>query len=66
MINPDQETFLYEPLQGYEYLAIVNVARVGPVWEVFVRWYNQHAGMRQEYQDSDNNWSETIYPNSAR
>jgi len=59
------EYFLYEPMgpeQGYGYLASVNVARGGPVWEGFVRWYNSQAGMRQDYREVDSNWSDAIWP----
>lgn len=59
------EYFLYEPSgpdQGYGYLASVNAARGGPVWEEFVRWYNSQAGMRQDYREVDSNWSDAIWP----
>ncbi len=59
------EYFLYEPSgpdQGFGYLASVNAARGGPVWEGFVRWYNSQAGMRQDYREVDSNWSDAIWP----
>ena len=57
--------FNYEPVrpeQGYGYLASVNVARGGPVWEEFIRWYNSQAGMRQEFREQDVNWTDIIWP----
>lgn len=58
------ESFAYDPSgpeDGYGYLASVNVARGGPVWDVFVRWYNKEAGMRQEFRESDANWTDLIW-----
>lgn len=58
------ESFAYDPSgpeDGYGYLASVNVARGGPVWDVFVRWYNKEAGMRQEFRESDMNWTDLIW-----
>ena len=63
--NPAEESFLYEPRNGYEYAADVNIARGGPVWEVFVRWYNKEAGMRKEFRESDWNWTTNIWPDPA-
>jgi hypothetical protein len=58
------ESFAYDPSgpeDGYGYLASVNVARGGPVWEVFVRWYNKEAGMRQEFRETDTNWTDLVW-----
>jgi hypothetical protein len=60
-----EETFSYEPRQGFEYMADVNIARGGPVWEEFVRWYNKEAGMRAEYREADVNWTDSIWPEPA-
>ena len=62
------ETFSYDPRKpedGYGYLANVNIARGGPVWEIFIAWYNKEAGLRQEYREQDDNWSDLIWPDPA-
>ena len=64
----DAETFSYEPRRpedGYGYLANINIARGGPVWDVFIAWYNKEAGLRQEYREQDDNWSDRIWPEPA-
>ena len=62
------ESFAYDPMspaEGFGYLANVNVARGGPVWDVFISWLNKEAGMRQEYRATDDNWSDLIWPNPS-
>lgn len=64
----DAESYKYDPSspeEGYGYLANVNIARGGPVWEVFVAWYNKESGMRQEFRAKDNNWTDWIWPNPS-
>jgi hypothetical protein len=42
---------------GYIYAANVNIARGGPVWPMFVDWYDNLAGMRPEFREKNPSWS---------
>lgn len=63
--EPGAQTYVYDPIEGYEYMANVNVARGGPVWEEFVAWYNKWAGMRPEFRESNPGWTRFIWPDEA-
>ena len=63
--DPGAQTYVYDPIEGYEYMANVNVARGGPVWEEFVAWYNKWAGMRPEFRESNPGWTRFIWPDEA-
>jgi len=63
--DPGAQTFVYDPIEGYEYMANVNIARGGPVWEEFVAWYNKWSGMRPEFRESNPGWTRFIWPQEA-
>lgn len=42
---------------AYIYAANVNVARGGPVWTMFVDWYDNLSGMRPEFRESNPSWT---------
>lgn len=63
--EPGEQTYNYDAQEGYEYIANLNVARGGPVWEEFVAWYNKWAGMRPEFREDNPGWSRFIWPDPA-
>jgi hypothetical protein len=42
---------------AYIYAANVNAARGGPVWTMFVDWYDNMSGMRPEFRESNPSWT---------
>jgi len=42
---------------GYTYAANVNIARGGPVWTMFIDWYNNLSGMRPEFREKNPSWT---------
>jgi hypothetical protein len=42
---------------AFIYAANVNVARGGPVWPMFVDWYDNLAGMRPEFREKNPSWT---------
>jgi hypothetical protein len=60
-----QETLVEAELQpeqvnddtGYVYAANVNAARGGPVWTMYVDWYDNLSGMRPEFRARNPSWT---------
>lgn len=45
---------------GYVYAANVNAARGGPVWTMYVDWYDNLSGMRPEFRERNPSWTDFL------
>ncbi len=47
------------------YAANVNISRGGPVWPMFIDWYNNLSGMRPEFRATNPSWTKLFYESSS-